>query len=1050
MGDRWPLIGREAEIHFVGESLAGGENTGVVIAGRAGVGKTRLAREIAAAMAADGWAVSRVAGTATGRPVMLAAFARWIDDFDATPVAMVRQVIAALTADAGGAELLVFVDDAHLLDDLSALVVHQLVMQQVGAVIATIRTGESSPDAVTSLWKSGSLERLELQPISRVESDELLRSVLGAPVSADCAGRMWKLTRGNVLFLRHLVEQERESGRLASESGEWRWTGTPSVSPSLTDLVELDIGTVPEDVQQVVDLVAIAEPIDRSTLASLATREAIETAEDRGLISASSTGDEVYVGHPLYGEVRLNRSGPLRLRRLRGSIATAMTRSQSQADPLRLGLLWLESDLPPDPIVLSRAANIARSRLDLGLAERLAQAAVNANTSAATKLQLAYILFLREKGTDAEDLLDTIEAQHAPATGFLNLVILRSANQLWVLRDPESSWDVLEDALNRRDGVRADDLRAFRGVQLALAARPADAVEAMVAVDYDRLDQFGRILCLCAETLALGDLGRPIQAAAKARAGYVVVGESPQSSFQGTGLTEFHAQALLAAGYVDDAVAVAEHRLRQCADLPGLARSMATAVVGMTALAKGDLTTAVRCLGSAETAIGDYGEISGIFYRFRILHTEALARSGHVAAAIEALEATCNSRHPAYRYVESAYLLAEAWVAAARGRVAEARKISSRAVEFARTQGQPAREVIGLQAAAQFGATDVDARLADLATQVDGPRATVSSMYAHVLAVGDAAGLEAASRDFENMGDVLAAADAAAQAATCYRHAGRRGAALTASARAHRLAQRCGGASSPALNAARLAIPFTQREREIAVLVSQGLSNRQIAEAMSLSVRTVEGHVYRAGVKAGVATRSELSSVIKTTRVTPRAERLLQLGEDGALGDGGAGFDREAGDDAGLVRVDGVLHLHRLEHDDQVPGGHCLAFLHGDLHHRALHRGGDGVTGGGAAARPPRLRGLGFLRTTPRRPPRRGTADRTGPAATPRRGGHRPRPRPSAAVPPRLRSARRRCRARWCCPSRSRSTSCRRRTSSPVLIDTADERGSRRCGGGTG
>ena len=101
MGDRWPLIGREAEIRFLGEALAGGENNGVVIAGRSGVGKTRLASEIAAAMAADGWAVSRVAGTATGRPVMLAAFARWIEDFDASPVAMVRQVLAALTAECG-------------------------------------------------------------------------------------------------------------------------------------------------------------------------------------------------------------------------------------------------------------------------------------------------------------------------------------------------------------------------------------------------------------------------------------------------------------------------------------------------------------------------------------------------------------------------------------------------------------------------------------------------------------------------------------------------------------------------------------------------------------------------------------------------------------------------------------------------------------------------------------------------------------------------------------------------------------------------------------
>jgi hypothetical protein len=49
--------------------------------------------------------------------------------------------------------LVVFVDDAHLLDDLSALVLHQLVQSQAASVILTIRTGEAAPAAVTALWK---------------------------------------------------------------------------------------------------------------------------------------------------------------------------------------------------------------------------------------------------------------------------------------------------------------------------------------------------------------------------------------------------------------------------------------------------------------------------------------------------------------------------------------------------------------------------------------------------------------------------------------------------------------------------------------------------------------------------------------------------------------------------------------------------------------------------------------------------------------------------------------------------------------------------------
>ena len=214
MPERWPLTGREEELHVIREQLADDERTGIVIAGLAGVGKTRLARAAADVAARTGWSVRRIAGTATGRSVTLGAFARWADDTDSAPVALARKVFAGLTVGGEGAPLLLLVDDAHLLDDLSAMILHQLVLQDVTNVIATIRTGEPVPDAVTALWKDGALQRLELQPLSRNESGDLISAVLGGPVEPGCAEHMYKLSGGNVLFLRHLVEHELDSGRL--------------------------------------------------------------------------------------------------------------------------------------------------------------------------------------------------------------------------------------------------------------------------------------------------------------------------------------------------------------------------------------------------------------------------------------------------------------------------------------------------------------------------------------------------------------------------------------------------------------------------------------------------------------------------------------------------------------------------------------------------------------------------------------------------------------------------------------------------------------------
>lgn len=52
----------------------------------------------------------------------------------------------------------------------------------------------------------------------------------------------------------------------------------------------------------------------------------------------------------------------------------------------------------------------------------------------------------------------------------------------------------------------------------------------------------------------------------------------------------------------------------------------------------------------------------------------------------------------------------------------------------------------------------------------------------------------AAATEWERIGDLLAAADAAAQAATAYLQRRLRGSATTAAARAHRFAESCDGA----------------------------------------------------------------------------------------------------------------------------------------------------------------------------------------------------------------------------------------------------------------
>ena len=124
-------------------------------------------------------------------------------------------------------------------------------------------------------------------------------------------------------------------------------------------------------------------------------------------------------------------------------------------------------------------------------------------------------------------------------------------------------------------------------------------------------------------------------------------------------------------------------------------------------------------------------------------------------------------------------------------------------------------------------------------------------------------GARCVQRGTRGGGFLLSAADSAAVAATLHDSAGDRRKSMESSARALRLADQCGGAATPAIKAAARPLPVTAREREIAELIAAGLTNKEIAEQLTLSIRTVEGHVYRACFKLDVADRDELAKLIR-------------------------------------------------------------------------------------------------------------------------------------------------------------------------------------------
>ena len=117
-------------------------------------------------------------------------------------------------------------------------------------------------------------------------------------------------------------------------------------------------------------------------------------------------------------------------------------------------------------------------------------------------------------------------------------------------------------------------------------------------------------------------------------------------------------------------------------------------------------------------------------------------------------------------------------MAAGQGAVSEAITVVLSAAERAAANGQFAAEVVCLQTATQFGDRSGAPRLRELESIVEGPRVGLAARFAEALRDGDAAELAAVSEEFERMGDLVAAVDAAAHAAIVYRRQDKRGSAL--------------------------------------------------------------------------------------------------------------------------------------------------------------------------------------------------------------------------------------------------------------------------------
>ena len=245
--------------------------------------------------------------------------------------------------------LALFLDDLHWADASSLEIVHRLVRLLEGhsvLLFGTMRPRESEERrevrTLISAVRRGParMEELVLSPLHEANAAEMASGLLGGAVSKDLQRLLAVRSGGWPLFVEALVRSAIETGKLARSDGIWYLrTGTVLPVPaSLAEMVRDRLDRASEVDRQVLDLVAVAgRDATHPVLVEIAGLEeedllrALQRLEMAGLlVEGLRGGDVAYTfGHPLFQELVYERLPLVSRQRGHAAVAAAIERRAS-------------------------------------------------------------------------------------------------------------------------------------------------------------------------------------------------------------------------------------------------------------------------------------------------------------------------------------------------------------------------------------------------------------------------------------------------------------------------------------------------------------------------------------------------------------------------------------------------------------------------------------------------------------------------------------------------------------------------------------------------
>jgi DNA-binding NarL/FixJ family response regulator len=854
----WPLVGRDRELEAIAAARADAGCHGVVLVADAGVGKSRLAREAQNAAQRDGAFVDWVQATRSAAAVPLAAVADLVPDEVRSDdiVALIRRSGEELRARAGSHQVVIGVDDAQLLDPVSAALVLHLATSGSAFVLATVRAGELCPDAVVSLWKDDTARRMELAYLSDDAVRSLVEVALGDPVEEAALDWVAEVSRGNVLYVRELVSGAVEAGALVRSPGFWRLEGRPTASPSLIDLIGQRMDGLTAGHRRAVELLALGEPLALEEIGALTSEEALLEAESRGLIATD--GEQVRLAHPLYGEAVRVGLPSLRARSLRLQLVEVLERRDGFGpdDALRAARLRLDAGVALSVDLALDGARAANRAGDPDLGAELA-ALAGADTELVAAMLLAQSHTMRNRYEDAEATLAAVEPLapgHPDGRDYLRQRLslyhwgLRSAVETGALLDRAGTWS--RDASWERFTGRIRLTYAALRDGFEAPLDPADSANDPGVPDNSR-----RSLAVM-RTLSAFVSGHGDRAAAAA---FAARPPAPLRDFGDAAALGILSLIALETGNQWDEV-----EQYMSGVLHDGVRANDHAAAGLSAFTLAHLQflrarhrDASRWLAEAEIHFQQQ-DLFNAMLAARVLRVGIGCFTGDFEGTMNALDgmrAFCESHEP-LPIQRVAVRRAEGWALRMRNAADAGRQLLEDAASLE-------DEMLGLAPQLAYEAFRAGAPAAqELERMAAGCQSRLVSAYAQhgsAKAACDGAALMGAAEEMAAIGALRYAVEAATDAAAAFLSEGRQDSARRAAARARQLHVPDQGAELPPIDGLdATAVDLTRREAQLIDLAREGLSNAEIADRLVLSVRTVETHLYRGMQKLGISHRGDL------------------------------------------------------------------------------------------------------------------------------------------------------------------------------------------------